>query len=120
MKTAILLACTLTFAGCATPVSYTQKPMTRFDKDTEYAVDDRHEGFYLAIYYSRYQFIPESSAVATACKAALTAVAYDVAEHQGKRIAPLNEQRIRISMGRNEFSGITSCSASVPVDWAKQ
>jgi len=107
----------LVLSGCATPVVQTDRPMTQLDKDTHYAVTDRPDGFDLAIAYSRYQFVPESAAVATACRAALTSTAWEVAKQRGKQIHPVNEQRIKLSMGRNGFSGITSCSASAPVEW---
>jgi hypothetical protein len=87
--------------GCATPVSYTNTPLATYDKDTEYAIDDRQDGFSVTVYYSRNQFIPESDAVAVACKSALTSIAYDYGEKRGRKIEPVNEQRIRISMGRN-------------------
>ncbi len=92
--------------------------MQRYDKDTEYSVEDTPAGFTVSIYYSRYQMIPESDAVAVACKSALTAIAWDQAERRGRKIEPVNEQRIRLSMGRNGLSGITSCSASAPATWA--
>ncbi len=98
-------------AGCATPISHTNIPLSTYDRDTEYAVEDREDGFSITVYYSRYQFIPESSAVATACKNQLTAIAWEYAENKGKEIEPINEQRIRISMGRNGLTGITSCQA---------
>lgn len=93
--------------------------MTPYDKDTEYAVEERLEGFALTVYYSRYQFIPESDAVATACKSALTSLAWELAEKRGKPIEPINEQRIRISMGRNGLSGITSCQGNTVVSWRR-
>lgn len=112
-----LLAATSLLAACATPVSYTDAPMKRFDKDTEYAVEERPGGYSVTINYSRYQFIPESSAVATACRQALTAVAHDIADQRLRKIRPINEQRIRLSMGRNGMTGITSCSATAPVEY---
>lgn len=115
-RVAIVLSALLVGA-CATPITYTDKPMAAFDRDTEYAMEDRPGGFTLTINYSRYQFIPESSALAAACKAALTSVAHDLAEKKGRRIQPVNEQRIKISFGRNGFTGVTSCSATAPVDW---
>jgi hypothetical protein len=115
-----LLCFSVLLSSCATPVSHTNAPMSTYDKDTEYAVEDRSDGFSLTVYYSRYQFIPESAAVATACKSALTALAWEVAERKGKRIEPVNEQRIRISMGRNGFSGITSCQAFAAIEWKPQ
>jgi len=91
--------------------------MTQIDKDTQYSIAERSDGFDLAVSYSRYQFIPESGAVAIACKAALTSTAWAIAKARGKDILPVNEQRIKISIGRNGLSGITSCSAAAPVEW---
>ena len=120
MNTA-LVAATLTVAlvGCATPTVMLQGPAQSGDKDTEYTVTETAEGFILAVAYARYQFIPESAALATACKQVLTATAYEVADKRRKKIEPVNEQRIRLSMGRNGFSGMTSCAASVPISWAR-
>ena len=103
--------------SCATPIRQTDAPMIPYDRDTEYTVTPRETGFAITIYYSRYQFIPESDAVAVACKSALTSIVYEHAEKQGKKIQPINEQRVRISMGRNGFTGITSCSATTIADW---
>ena len=105
--------------GCATPMSYTNSPLTTYDKDTEYAIDSKNDGFSITVYYSRYQFVPESNAVAVACKSTLTAIAHEYADKNGKKIQPINEQRIRISMGRNGLSGITSCSANTLAQWQK-
>lgn len=91
--------------------------MTVYDRDTEYEISERSDGFSLAINYSRYQFIPESSAVAQACKSALTSLAHELADRKGKKIKPIEEQRIRLSFGRNGFTGITSCSASAIAEW---
>ena len=102
-------------AGCATPVSHTNVPLATYDKDTEYGIQEMSNGFGITVYYSRYQFFPESDSIATACKSQLTAIAYEYAENKGKEIEHINEQRIRISMGRNGFSGITSCQANVNV-----
>lgn len=118
MKAALLLL-SAALVGCASPVQQSQAPQIDADKDTSYSVEDRPDGFFLAVSYSRYQFIPESAAVAAACKQALTATAYDLADKRNRKIEPVNEQRIKLSMGRNGFSGITSCEASAPVTWAK-
>lgn len=108
------------FVGCATPTQMTDTQMVAYDKDTEYAVTPRSDGYSVAINYSRYQFIPESDAIATACKSALMSIAYEYAEKQGRKIRSLNEQRIRISMGRNGLTGITSCSAMAVAEWQNQ
>lgn len=109
----------LALGACATPVGHSNRPMQTYDRDTEYQVEERPGGFALTIYYSRYQFIPESDAVALACRSSLTAIAHEVAERRGRRIQQVNEQRIRLSMGRNGVTGITSCSATAPVDYAE-
>lgn len=112
----LLSIATISFAmlltGCAAPVSHTNVPMSTYDKDTEYSIVDRENGFGITVFYNRYQFVPESDAVATACKQQLTSIAWEHADLVGKEINPINEQRIKISMGRNGFSGITSCQAT--------
>ena len=108
---------TILLTGCATPVSHSNIPLSTYDKDTEYGIEGRPDGFSITVYYSRYQFIPESDAVAVACKSSLTSIAWEVAEKKGRAIEPLNEQRIRVSMGRNGISGITSCQAYGIAKW---
>lgn len=114
---AIALVAVLAVAGCATPVSHTNIPVSTYDKDTEYGLEERPDGFAITVYYSRYQFIPESDAVATACKSQLTAIAWEHSDKVGKPIETINEQRIRISMGRNGLVGITSCQAYAIAKW---
>jgi hypothetical protein len=120
MKLLILFTLIFMLSGCATPVSHTNTPMSTYDKDTEYNVENREDGFGITVYYSRYQFIPESEAVATACKSQLTAIAWEYSDKISKNINPINEQRIRISMGRNGFTGVTSCQASALVTWESE
>lgn len=115
----VLSALVVYLTGCATPVSHSSVPMTRYDKDTEYNIVENPGGFALTVYYSRYQFIPESSSVMEACKQQLTSIAWEHAESKGKKIEPVNEQQIRVSAGRNGLSGITSCQAYAPVKWKK-
>lgn len=117
IRNTIITLSLVLLTACATPVSHTNIPLSTYDKDTEYGIEDRLDGFGITVYYSRYQFIPESDAAATACKSALTSVAWEVAEKKGKEIEPINEQRIRISMGRNGLTGITSCQAFAVVKW---
>ena len=120
MKSAIWgLVLVSSLAACATPVSHENVPMSTYDKDTEYNITDNDTGFGITVFYSRYQMIPESDAVATACKSQLTSIAWEHADKTGKVIEPINEQRIRISMGRNGLSGITSCQASAKAEWSE-
>jgi hypothetical protein len=118
MKQFSMLAICLVMLGCATPVGLTNIPLSTYDSNTEYGIQDNDSGFSITVFYARYQFIPESNAVATACKSQLTAIAYEHADNVDKEIKPINEQRIRISMGRNGLSGITSCQANAVVEWS--
>ena len=117
MKFTLCLATFFLLSGCATPVTYTDAPMSQYDKNTKYVIENMDNGFSVSVAYSRYQFIPESSAVATACKSQLTTIAWEHSDKVGREIEPVNEQRIRISMGRNGVAGITSCQASAVVKW---
>ena len=112
-----LFTCLVLISGCAKPVRHMNIPLSTYDKDTKFGIEQRQDGFGITVYYSRYQFIPESSAVATACKSQLTALAWEHSDKTGKPIVPVNEQRIRISMGRNGLLGITSCRAAAIVKW---
>jgi hypothetical protein len=103
--------------SCTTTGILTKTPLTKYNKDIKYGIEERPNGFAITLYYSRYQFIPESSALATACKSSLTSIAWDIAEMKGKKIKPINEQRIKLSMGRNGLTGITSCIAMAIVEW---
>jgi len=114
----LTLLSALATLGCATPVGYTDKPMQSYDKDTTYRVDDTPSGFVVTVYYSRYQFIPESDVVAAAGKAVLLNIAKDTAKTHGKQVKPLDESRLRWSMGRNGLSGITSWSGNAEFEYS--
>ena len=96
-------------------MKYSDKPMQKVNKNTSFNVEDHDDGFTITVYYSRYQFIPESDAVSAAGVSALLSTAYDVADKRDKKIKPINEQRIKMSMGRNGLSGITSWTGTVRV-----
>lgn len=116
MSTLLLsIICACCLYGCATPAGYTTTPMTKLDQHTDYAVDDFEGGFSMTIYYSRYQFIPESSAVDEAAKSQLLSLAHNIADKRNRPIQPINEQLIQKSMGRNGVTGITSWSGTVKV-----
>lgn len=103
--------------GCVTPVSGGGDALG--DRDATYKVENRPGGFMISSTYTHRQFIPESDVVQAACKQRLMATAHDYAKSFGRKIEPVNEQRIRISMGRNGLTGMTSCEASAPVMWAR-
>ena len=111
----LFAAVLLAVSGCTSPTRYVDGAMIRLDKDTEYHVEDFDGGFVLTVEYSRYQSVSESDAVDSAAMSQMLSLAYDIAERRGKSIKPVNEQRIRKSMGRNDFTGITSWSGTVKV-----
>lgn len=112
----ILAACVMTI-GCATAKRQSDISLTNSGQDASYGVRSRDDGFEIEIEYSRYQFIPESDAVAGACKSQLLSLAYEHADSVGKPIEPINEQRVRVSMGRNGLAGITTCRAYGVAKW---
>jgi len=118
VKNRLAIAATLLLSACATPVHQSVSSTDYYDKNTKVGFEDRPDGFAISVEYSRYQFVPESDAVAVACKQALTSIAFDHASKLGKKIQQINEQEIRLSMGRNGLLGITSCTAQVAAHWA--
>lgn len=100
-----------------TQANVTSARMTEYDENTKYLIEPNATGFRITVDYSRYQFIPESDALLTACRSALTSIAYEVARTQQKAIDTINEQEIRLSSGRNGLTGLTTCQATVPVHY---
>ena len=115
----VALISAILLTGCAVPMQYHDAQMIPYDEDTQYSVASRSDGFTITINYFRYQFMAEVAGVTVACKNALIEITYEYAEKQGRKIAPINEQGIRISIARNEFTGITACSAIATADWQK-
>lgn len=118
MKNLLFLsAFVLLLMGCSSPKKLSKVPLTKYDKHTEYGIRDRPDGFEVTVFYSRYQFIGEGSLVRDESKSKAIAIAYEVAEERGRKIKPINEQRIKLTNGRNELSGVTSCLAVAIVEW---
>lgn len=111
------LSFALLLTGCSSPKRLAKVPLTDYDKYTKYGVKERPDGFEITVFYSKHQFIPESSVIVAATKSAATAIAYEIAETKGRKIKPINEQRIKVSTGRNGLSGKTSCLAVAIVEW---
>lgn len=113
----LLFACVILLVGCTSPIGYTSAPLQTYDRDTEYRIDESEKDFSVVIFYSRYQFIPETVSVAIACKSAITNLALKYAQSKNRKIKPITDQEIQISFGRNGLTGITSCSAKLQVDY---
>lgn len=118
MKYVVMVFALFSF-GCTAPMKYTSKPLEPYDRDTEYTIEQMNDGFAITVLYSKYQFVPESDAIALSCKQAITTIAYEYADKNGRKIEPINEQRIKLSTGRNGLSGVTSCSANAVVEWKR-
>lgn len=106
-------------AACTTPADVS-RPLTEVpDKNAKFIVKDATDGFTVEVRYSRYQFIPEQSALLTACRSLVTARAYDEAKRRGREIEPINEQTIRVSTGRNIVNARSSCRAFAEARWKR-
>lgn len=100
-------------AACTHPADVS-RPLTEVpDKNAHFIVKDVPGGFTVEARYSRYQFVPETSALITACRQLATARAYDEAKLRGHEIEAINEQTLRVSTGRNIINARTSCRAFV-------
>jgi hypothetical protein len=104
-------------SGCSSPSRLTDKEMTPYDDHTQYAIEEREDGFVITVGYSQYQFVRDGNSVAEACRSALKVIAHEIADKQNKKIEPLDEQRIRISIGRNGLTGRSSCYAQGVAKW---
>lgn len=113
----VMMACVV--GGCSNPQRFATGPMTKWDDDNRYHVEPKPGGFLLTVYSSDYQFFPSPGALVATTKSNITAIAHELAAREGKRIKPIDEQKIKISTGRNGWSGSTKCSAQVPVEYAE-
>ena len=111
------LAMVLALAACTHPADVS-RPLTEVgDKNAHFQLVEAPTGFTVEVRYSRYQMIPETSALLVACRQLVMARAYDEAKRRNKQIEPLNEQTVRVSAGRNGVTGRTACRAFVEARW---
>jgi hypothetical protein len=116
----LVVLMTLLLCGCATARRQSDIDLDRSAPNTDYGIRARPDGFEIEVEYARYQFIPESEAVAAACKSQLMTLAYQYADSEKRQIEPINEQRISFSMGRNGLSGMTTCRAHGVASWKQK
>ncbi|WP_288287796.1 hypothetical protein [uncultured Sphingobium sp.] len=111
------LLCLALVSACTTPADVS-KPLTAGgDKNAKFAIKDTATGFTVDLRYSRYQFVPEADALLVACRSIATTRAYEEAKSRGRDIQPINEQTLRVSVGRNIINGRTACRAFVEAVW---
>ncbi|WP_271299200.1 hypothetical protein [Sphingomonas sp. CV7422] len=107
----LALSAALALAACTHPADVS-RPLTEVaDKNAHFMIKDTAAGFSVEVRYSRYQFVPETSALMTACRQLATARAYDEAKRRGREIEQINEQSVRVSTGRNIIKARTACRA---------
>lgn len=115
----LALSLTLALAACTHPADVS-RPLTEVeDKNAHFAIEDTPTGFSVEVRYSRYQFVPETSALITACRQLATARAYDEAKRRGREIEQINEQTVRVSTGRNIIKARTACRAFAEATWKR-
>lgn len=113
----LVLSAALGLSGCTTPADVS-RPLTEVaDKNAHFTLKNTPTGFSVEVRYSRYQFVPEMSALLVTCRSLLTTRAYDEAKARGREIQPINEQEIRVSTGRNIVNARTKCRAFVEARW---
>jgi hypothetical protein len=89
------------------------------ENNAKVKVADTGDGFTVEVRYSRYQFVPETGALLTACRSLATARALEEARHRGREIEPVDEQAVRESTGRNIVTARTACRAFIEVRWKR-
>ena len=119
MRINIVLFAASALSACTHPADVSQ-PLTEVpDKNAKFKLQDTPTGFTVEVRYSRYQFVPEMSALLTACRSLVTSRAYDEAKQRGREIEPINEQTIRVSTGRNIINARTACRAFAEANWKR-
>lgn len=113
------LATALALTACTTPADVSRPLTDGGDKNAKVQITDTATGFTVNVRYSRYQFMPETSALLVACRSITTARAYEEAKRRGREIEPINEQTIRVSTGRNIVNARTACRAFAEARWTK-
>lgn len=116
-KLAIGVVVTTLLFGCSSPQRYTSEPMSKWDSQTEYRIDDTASGFSVTAYHERYQFLPDTAAIIETAKATAMSIAYATADSRQRKIKPINEQRMKLSTGRNIVSGTTGCNVQLVAEY---
>lgn len=115
----LVLSTTLALTACTTPADVSKPIGAGRGNDAKVVVADTPGGFTVDVKYSRYQMIPETSAVLTVCRSTAIARVAEEAKSRGREIEPLAEQNVRVSSGRNGILGLTSCRAFAEATWKR-
>jgi hypothetical protein len=117
MNKTIHLLCLALLSACTKPADVSRPLTAGGDKNAKFEIEDTANGFTVDLRYSRYQFVPEASALLVACRSIATTRAYEEAKSRGREIQPINEQTMRVSVGRNIINARTACRAFVEANW---
>jgi len=109
----LMVASVAMVAACTTPADVSMPLSAGGDKNAKFDIADTANGFTVDLTYSRYQFVPEGDALIVACKSIATNRAYEEAKKKGKEILPIDDDAIRVSIGRNILNARTACRAFV-------
>lgn len=113
----LVLGAALALSACTHPADVS-RPLTEVpDKNAKFTLHDTPTGFTVEVRYSRYQFVPEASALLVACRSLVLARAHDEAKRRGREIEPIDEQTVRVSTGRNIVNARTACRAFAEAKW---
>ena len=113
----LLILCLIAISACTRPADVSRPLAAGGDKNAKFDIKPTANGFTIDVRYSRYQMVSEADAVLVACRSIATARAYEEAKIKGREIQPLNEQTLRVSIGRNVLNGRTACRAFVEAFW---
>ncbi|AZS49315.1 hypothetical protein DM558_00325 [Entomomonas moraniae] len=108
MKKVALILSTIIISSCS---SNSTSPSQSI-KETE-------NGLYLTTQYSEYQFIPNETVVSNVCNDHIINLANKEASIRKKTIEPSSLDSGHINVNRDTLTGITSCSASLMVQWTE-
>lgn len=117
MKKIIPILCLAFVSACTRPADVSKPLSAGGDKNAKFTIKDTANGFTVDLRYSRYQFVPEADALLVACRSIATTRAYEEAKSRGREIQPINEQTLRVSVGRNIINARTACRAFVEAVW---
>lgn len=105
----------LSLVGCSSPNTYTNAEMTPYDDRTEYHIEDQADGFTIFVNYTQYSMVHSRIGISEAGKSAMMSLAYELADKRGKKLQPIEEQRVKMSTGRNGLSGNSFWGGTVRV-----
>ena len=114
----VALSCVVAWAlsaGCSSAPSEDTTTFPPQETGEFHILEEGPGGFTLAVNYRRYQFVPDSAVVANACRTSLTVIARELADLRGHKLQPIDEQSMQLTVGLDNATSMTTCSATIPV-----